>query len=79
MRQQVINSDQSTIAYPESVNSIANDANATVVTTDGVIYINNSADVEVYNLAGVQVANENLAKGVYIARQGVVIAKVSVR
>ncbi len=79
LRQQVINSDQSTIAYPESVNSIANDANATVVTTDGVIYINNSADVEVYNLAGVQVANENLAKGVYIARQGEVIAKVSVK
>ncbi|MBR4070800.1 MAG: Omp28-related outer membrane protein, partial [Bacteroidaceae bacterium] len=79
LRQQIINSNKQSISGAESVNAIANDENAEVYVADGVIYINGCTDIEVYNLAGVRVANRELSNGVYIARMGNVVAKVSVR
>lgn len=79
LRQQIINSNKQSVSGAESVNAIANDDNAEVYVADGVIYINGNTDIEVYNLAGVRVANRELTNGVYIARMGNVVAKVSVR
>lgn len=79
MRHQIINSNLANIGTSQAVNTIANDNEAVVAVTDGVIYINGSADVEVYSIAGAQVANNQLVSGVYIARMGDIVAKVSVR
>jgi hypothetical protein len=79
LHQQVVNSGSVDVAAPEAVNSISNDSNAVVYVENGVAYINGSADVEVFNLSGVRVANNNLSNGVYIVRADEVVAKVSVR
>ena len=79
LNQQVINSTNFNISAPESVNAISNNAEAVVYVNDGVVYINGSADVEVYTVDGARVANSNLSSGVYIARVGNIVAKVSVK
>lgn len=79
LHQQVINSTNFNVPAPESVNAISNDDDAVVYVANGVVYINGCDDVEVYTIAGARVANNNLTSGVYIARVGDVVAKVSVR
>lgn len=80
MDRQVINSNLCDVEYTNSVNDIANDRELIITTADGAVLVNGSTQgVEVYNVAGVGLANENLAQGVYVIRYENVTTKVVVR
>lgn len=80
MSRQIINSAIGSINGLEAVGSITTDKNVTMVVLDGAVYVNGSTEnVEVFNLAGAQVANNSLADGVYLVRCNDVVGKVLVR
>lgn len=79
-KRNIINSNEGSINWPEAVSSVNNDNNAKVTTLDGAIYVNGSTDnVQVYNIAGARLNNNNLPGGVYIIRHNAMTAKVLVK
>lgn len=80
MSRQIINSANGSIKGLDAVGNITTDKNVTMVVLDGAVYVNGSTEnVEVFNLAGAQVANGSLADGVYLVRCNDVVGKVLVR
>ncbi|MBQ2978613.1 MAG: Omp28-related outer membrane protein [Bacteroidaceae bacterium] len=80
MSRQIINSAKGSINGLEAVGSITTDKSVTMVVLDGAVYVNGTTEnVEVFNLAGAQVANGSLADGVYLVRCNDVVGKVLVR
>lgn len=80
LKRNIINSNEGTINWPEAVTSVNNDNNITITTLGGTIYVNGSTtNVQVYNLAGTRLNNNNLPCGVYLVRHNNTTAKVLVK